>query len=420
MTRTQPENVSTTVSTEEIRSQFPALARGHAGHPVAYFDGPGGTQVPRCVVEAMTGYFYHHNANTNWVYPTSAETDDIIERGRVALADFFNASPREIVFGPNMTTLTYHLTRALGREWGPSDEVIITEMDHHGNIGPWEAIERERGVTLRTVKLIPGTGQLDWEQFADLLNSKTRLVAMGAASNALGTINDVARATQMAHQAGALMFVDAVHYVPHVLADVRAIGCDFLACSAYKFYGPHIGMLYGKEDLLQSIDFPKVLPAPDAAPERAETGTQNHEGIAGTTAAVDFLASLAGELGTRRERLIAAFNGLHERASEMVGRLWEGLSAINGVTMYGPPPDRPRTPTVVFTVEGVASTEVARGLATRFGVFVSHGDFYATTVVERLGLGPEGLVRAGCACYTTDEEIDRLITGIERIGNEQV
>jgi cysteine desulfurase family protein (TIGR01976 family) len=399
--------------TVEIRAHFPALDRLHKGFPVAYFDGPGGTQVPRPVVEAMADYLYHHNANTHWAYPTSAETDELIERARQTLADFLNAKPSEIAFGANMTTLAFHLSMALARELGPGDELIVTELDHHANIAPWHALALERGLTLRSVRMLPLTGQIDWDDFARQLNKRTRLVAIGAASNALGTITNVRRAALMAHDAGAQIFVDAVHYAPHVLADVRALDCDFLACSAYKFYGPHIGVLYGKQDLLQSLDFPKLLPAPDTAPERAETGTQNHEGIMGAAAAIDFLASLSG-VENPREGLRATFDALHARGTRLVQQLWDGLSAIEGVKLYGPPPSMPRTPTVSFTVRGVPSTEVARKLARR-GIFASHGDFYAMTVIERLGLSDEGLVRAGCSCYTTQEEISRLIESVQAI-----
>jgi selenocysteine lyase/cysteine desulfurase len=242
------------------------------------------------------------------------------------------------------------------------------------------------------------------------LSGRTKLVAIGAASNALGTINDVQRAAKMAHSLGAQIFVDAVHYAPHGLIDVRDWDCDFLACSAYKFYGPHIGILYGRHELLSSLDFPKLIPAPDTAPERAETGTQNHEGIAGASAAVDFLASLVPG-ATRRERLRAGLEQLHERGSALITQVWEGLSEMAHVRLYGPPPGRARTPTIAFTVDGVSSAKVAKKLAER-GVFLSHGDFYAMTVVERLGQTPHGLVRAGCACYTTPEEIDRLLAGV--------
>jgi cysteine desulfurase family protein (TIGR01976 family) len=413
MTNTAQQTTKHTASTERIRSYFPALKRLHAGYPVAYFDGPGGTQVPQSVVEAVVDYLYHHNANTHWAYPTSAETDELIARARQTLADFLNASPDEIAFGANMTTLAFHLSRALAPRFSKGDEIIVTELDHHANIAPWKALERERGVTVRGVKLITETGELDWDCFTNYLSSRTKLVAIGAASNSLGTINDVHRATEMAHAAGALVFVDAVHYVPHVLADVRALACDFLACSAYKFYGPHVGVLYGKRALLESIEFPKLLPAPNTSPERVETGTQNHEGIVGAAAAIDFLASLSGG-AERRERLQTTFSALHSRGKVLVKQLWEGLSQIQGVTLYGPPPDAHRTSTVAFTVKDVSSTSMAQRLA-QLGIFASHGDFYAATVIERLGLGEEGLVRAGCACYTTAAEVERLVTGVRAI-----
>ena len=401
------------MSLDEIRRHFPALARSHNGYPVAYFDGPGGTQVPRIVVEAMNDYLYHHNANTHWAYPTSEETDAIIDSARSVLADFLNASPTEIVFGANMTALTFHLARALGRGYERNDEILVTELDHHANIAPWRVLEKERGVKVRMVKMIPETGELDWEDFSRELTERTKLVAMGAASNALGTINDVRRAAEMAHSLGAQIFVDAVHYAPHGLIDVGDWDCDFLACSAYKFYGPHIGILYGRHELLSSLDFPKLIPAPDSAPERAETGTQNHEGIAGAAAAVDFLASLAPG-ATRRERLRAAFQQLHERGDALVTQLWNGLREMERVRLYGPPPGTTRTPTVAFTVNGLLSIDVAKKLAER-GIFLSHGDFYAMTVVERLGQAPDGLVRAGCACYTTSQEVDRLLTEVRAL-----
>lgn len=400
---------------DRIRAHFPALERVHAGQPVAYFDGPGGTQVPRVVVEAMSDYLYHHNANTHWEYPSSAETDQIIADARQALADFLNASPEEIAFGQNMTSLTFHLARAIGRGLRAGDEVVVTELDHQANVGPWQALAAERGVTVRTVRLCPDTGQLDWDDLERQVGARTKVLAIGAASNALGTINDVARATRLAHAVGALVFVDAVHYASHALVDVRAIDCDFLACSAYKFYGPHIGVLYGKRELIERLDVPRIAPAPDTAPERLETGTQSHEAIAGAAAAVDFLASLAERPGaSRRARLEAAFALLHERGAALLERLWRGLCDTPGVRLFGPPPGEPRTPTVAFTVAGVSSNAVARQLAER-AVFASSGDFYASVVVERLGQAPEGLVRAGCACYTTEEEVDRLIAGVRAI-----
>jgi cysteine desulfurase family protein (TIGR01976 family) len=395
---------------EQIRARFPALERVHEGRPVAYFDGPGGTQVPKSVVDAMRDYLLHHNANTDWAYPTSAETDALIAASRVALADFLNADPAEIAFGNNMTTLTFHLARALGAAWGPGDEIVITDLDHHANVAPWRRLERERGVTIRRVGVDLERGQLDWESLKSALGPRTKLLAIGAASNALGTINDVTRAGRLAHDVGATVFVDAVHYAPHELVDVRAMDCDFLACSPYKFYGPHTGVLFGRKALIEALDVPRLDPAHNNSPDRLETGTLNHEGMVGAAAAVDFFASLATG-ATRRKRLETAFAGLHARGQELVERLWTGLSALKGVTMYGPPPDQPRTPTVSFTMRGRASIDIARHLATR-AVFASNGDFYAATIVELLGHAADGLLRVGCACYTSADEVERLIAAV--------
>jgi len=417
MSTPSPHPVNQIASTAEIRAQFPALDREHNGHPVAYFDAPGGTQTPRVVVEAVADYLLNHNANTHWEYPTSHETDAIIEEARHTFADFLNASANEIVFGPNTTSIIYHLSRALGRTFGPGDEILITELEHHANVAPWQALVKERGVTLKVAQMDPESGQLDWSDFERLISARTKVVAFGAGCNALGTVNDYRRAVERAHSAGALALVDAVHYAPYFLCDVKEMDCDFLTCSAYKFYGPHVSVFYGKSDLLESIDFPKLEPAPNRGPERVEMGTLNHEGIAGAAAAVDFYASLAAEAGSlrsRRDQLQTAFAGLRAHSAPQVKRMWEALSGIPGVRLFGPTPHVARTPTIAFTIDKMASTEVARRLSER-GLFVSHGDFYAQTVVDRLGLQPEGLVRVGCACYTSDDEIDRLIESVREL-----
>jgi cysteine desulfurase family protein (TIGR01976 family) len=417
MSTPSPHQLNEIASTTEIRAQFPALEREHNGYPVAYFDAPGGTQTPRVVVDAVTDYLLNHNANTHWEYPTSHETDAIIESARHTFADFLNASANEVVFAANTTSMIYHLSRALGRTLGPGDEIVITELEHHANVAPWQALEVERGVRLRVSQMDPESGQLDWNDFERLVNQRTKVVAFGAGCNALGTVNDYRRAVSLAHSVGALALVDAVHYAPYFLCDVKEIDCDFLTCSAYKFYGPHISVFYGKKDLLESIDFPKLQPAPDTGPERVEVGTLSHEGIAGAAAAVDFYASLLAQvdnLRSRREALQSSFDGLRAHSSPQVRVLWDSLAGIDGVRLYGPSPDLERTPTVSFIIKNVASTEVARRLAER-GLFVSHGDFYAQTVVDRLGLQPEGLVRVGCACYTSDDEVERLIEAVRKI-----
>ena len=398
---------------EQIRARFPALKRVHEGRPVAYFDGPGGTQVAESVVDAMRDYLLHHNANTDWAYATSIETDALIASARSALADFLNAGASEIAFGNNMTTLTFHLARALGAAWGPGDEIVITDLDHHANVAPWRRLERERGVTVRRVGVDLERGQLDWASLKSAIGPRTRLLAIGAASNAIGTINDVVRAGRLAHDVGATVFVDAVHYAPHALVDVRAFDCDFLACSPYKFYGPHTGVLFGKKERIEALDVPRLDPAHDNSPDRLETGTLNHEGMVGAGAAVDFFASLASG-ATRRKRLEAAFAGLHARSQDLVERLWSGLSAVKGVTLYGPTPDQPRTPTVSFTLRGHTSKEIAQHLAKR-AIFVSHGDFYAATIVDLLGHSADGLLRVGCACYTSPEEVERLIAAVAEL-----
>lgn len=398
----------------EIRSHFPALARRYNGLPVAYFDGPGGTQVPRAVVAAMSDYLFNHNANTHWDFPSSRETDAALGAARAALADWLGGAPGEIVFGANMTTLTFHLGRALGRGWRAGDVVVVTELDHHANSDTWRFLARERGLEVRTIRMRREDGRLDADDAAAKLTAGVRLLALGAASNALGTVNDVARLTAQAHALGALVFVDGVHYAAHQMPDVRAWDCDFFACSAYKFYGPHVGVLWGRRELLAALDAPKLAPASSDPPERLETGTLNHEGIVGAGAAVDYLAALAGGEGPRRARLARVAQVLHERGEALLRQLWDGLEAIAGVELYGPPPGTARTATLSFTVAGHESAAVADFLAGR-GVFVSHGDFYATTAVRILGHERDGLVRAGCAAYTSADEVARLVEGVRQI-----
>lgn len=408
---------------DEIRSHFPALRRTHGGYPAAYFDGPGGTQVPDQVPVAIADYLFHRNANSHWAFPTSAETDRVRHQAREAMADFLGGSPDEMIFGANMTTLTYQLSRALGRDISPGDEIVVTELDHHANIDPWRALEVERGAVVKTLPLDPETGRLEVERLPGLLSGRTRIVALGAASNALGTLTDLAPLVGMAREAGARVFVDAVHLAPHRRIDVESMGCDFLACSPYKFYGPHMGVLWVRGELLAELDIPKLAPAPEAGPERFESGTLNTEGMAGTTAAVEFLAGLgtggakqkAGAALTRRARLDGVFSELGPREDALLEQLWTGLAGIPGVRLYGPPPGPDRAPTLSFTVGDLQARDVSSRLADGVGTFLSHGDFYAATVVERLGLTQRGLVRAGISIYTTAQEVDRVIEGVDGI-----
>lgn len=408
-----------TTLADRVRPDFPVFERRVAGRPIAFFDGPGGSQVPAPVAEAVARYLTHHNANTHGRFATSEESDAAIQAGRTAMADFLGAeSPREVVFGANMTTLTFALSRALGRGWkGRGGEVVVTELDHQANVAPWRAMAQEHGMTVRVVPLDRETLTLDYGALEGMLGPDTRLVAVGAASNAIGTVNDVRRVTSLARQAGALSFVDAVHYAPHQRVDVGALGCDFLACSAYKFFGPHVGILWGRRDLLEEVAPFKVPPAGDEAPERWETGTQNHEGIAGTAAAVDWIAALDpqhGECG-RRAALDGAYAVLHAHETRLFARLWDGLGEIGGVRRYGLPAHGRRTPTAAFTVAGRTPDEVAAALG-REGVFVWNGNFYATTVTEALGVEESGgMLRAGVAPYTTDDDVARLLDGVRRL-----
>jgi cysteine desulfurase family protein (TIGR01976 family) len=401
---------------EEIRARFPALERTHAGLPVAYFDGPGGTQVPSQVADAVRDYLLGHNANTHWGFPTSAETDAILADSRSALAELLGGTPDEIVFGPNMTTLTFQLARALGRGFPPGSELVVTELDHRANVDPWLDMGRMWNFEVRTVPFHTDTGILDMEALEASVSDRTRLIAVGGASNALGTVNDIAAVAELARRHGSLLFVDGVHSTPHVPVDVSNLGCDAFACSPYKFYGPHLGVLWLRRELLDTLAVSKLQPASDRSPERMETGTLNHEGIAGSLAAVEFLASLDTEPGPRRDRLNRVMRELHARGDRIAERLWSGLSAIPNVRLFGPAPGTsPRTPTVSFTVEGLSAREVSRHLAEEHGLFCSFGDFYATDVAIRLGVEESGLVRAGAACYTSLDEVDRLVRSVHSI-----
>jgi cysteine desulfurase family protein (TIGR01976 family) len=407
---------------DAIRNEFPALRREVAGRPIAYFDGPGGTQVPARVADAVRAYLLEHNANAGWNYPTSHETDAVLEAGRAAFADFFGGRADEVAFGQNMTTLTLRVSRALGRTLAPGDPVVVTELDHHANVDPWKALAAERGADIRVVGMDPATGTLDMDDLARNVDG-ARILAIGAASNALGTMPDVAAAAALAAAAGAVVFVDAVHLAPHALPDVTALGADFLVVSPYKFYGPHLGVLWGKRERIEALDLPRVASAPDGSPERVETGTLSFEAIAGATAALDWLAALTGLTGltgpdapatpgaARRARLADAYAALHVRGEQLFRRLWDGLSDSARVRTHGPPPGSRRTPTLGFSVDGVDPARATAELARR-GVFITHGDFYATTVARRLGYGDAGLLRAGCVAYTTAEEVDRLIDGV--------
>lgn len=402
---------------EAVRPDFPVFERLFDGRPLAFLDGPAGSQVPRRVADAVAECLLFHNANVAGSFPTSREADAIVHDARAAMADFLGAaSPVEVAFGANMTTVTFAFARALSRTWRPGDEVIVTELDHQANVAPWHRAAEDRGVTVRTVPFDRETMQLDYGALEATVSPATRLIAVGYASNAVGTINNVPLVVKMARRVGAQVFVDAVHFAPHGVIDVEALGCDYLACSSYKFFGPHMGILWGKPEHMLALTPYKVPPCADTLPERWETGTMNHECMAGVAAAVDWIAGLAPEpAATRREAVRAGMERIRRHESALFPKLLDGMEAIPGVRVYGPPRGAARTPTLGFTVEGVHGTEVADRLGEE-GVCVWAGDFYATGVVTGLGLVERGgLVRVGLAPYCTEDDARRLLEGVERI-----
>jgi cysteine desulfurase family protein (TIGR01976 family) len=402
---------------ESVRSHFPALERTLGGLPVAYFDGPGGTQVPLAVADAVRDYLLRNNANEGWAYRSSRETSAALEHARSLAAAFLNAgSPEQVLFGANMTTLTYHIARAVGRSLRPGDEIIVTDLDHHADIDPWRALERDFGAVVRSVPLLDRRPLLDLDAYEALLGPRTRVVAIGRSSNAFGTINPVARMAAAARAHGALVFVDAVHAAAHEALDVDELGADMLVFSAYKVYGPHVGVAYVREAVLERLDFPKLAPQRSTGHKRGESGTQNHEGIVGTGAALAFLASLSPvEEGDVRTRLVATLNAAAAAEHELFELLLTGLRALPHVTLYEPPPGTPRHPTVAFTVAGSDAEAVAERLSAEHAIFVSHGDFYASTAVAQIApvaAARGGLVRAGIGLYSTAEETSRLLAAL--------
>jgi cysteine desulfurase family protein (TIGR01976 family) len=410
-----------------LRIQFPALQqKDEQGRSYVYFDGPGGTQVPQAVIDAMADYLIRANANYGGHFVTSQRSDEIIGQARLAMADFLNAhSPQEIVFGPNMTSLTFNLSRAIAHTLQPGDEIVVTRLDHDANISPWLVLEAQ-GVKVKWADFDIEDCRLNLEHLASLLTEKTRLVAVGYASNAVGTINPIGRIAVLTRNVGAWLWVDAVHYAPHGPIDVQTLGCDFLVCSAYKFFGPHVGVLWGRLDLLESLPAYKVRPANPNPPYKFETGTLNHEGIAGITATINYLAALGQEYGAqfageldryegRRRALKQAMKSIVAYERSLFAYLLAEVQKIPGVTVYGitdPAQFAERCPTLAFTIEGFTPQEVAAYLGTQ-SIFVWDGNYYALSVTERLGLEETGgMVRVGLAHYNTREEIDRLIVAL--------
>jgi cysteine desulfurase family protein (TIGR01976 family) len=408
----------TTFDIDWVRSQFPALSLKVNGSPAAFFDGPGGTQVPRRVIDAMVAYLESSNANTHGAFATSRRTDQVIASAHGAMANMLGCEPDEIVFGPNMTTLTFALSRAVGRELNPGDEIVVTRLDHDANVSPWTALE-ERGAVIRFVDIHPADCTLDVEELRRAVSSRTRVVAVGYASNSVGTLNDVEAVVRLAHAVGAMAYIDAVHYAPHGPIDVRKLDCDFLVCSPYKFFGPHTGALYGKREHLLRLRPYKVRPATDNLPGRWETGTQSHEAMAGVAAAVEYLADVgrhhAPDVQGQRAALLAAFDAIRAYERGLLEALVPALLEIPGLTFYGikePSRFHERVPTVAVRMAGRSPRELATYLGER-GMFAWDGNYYALNLSERLGVEPQGgMLRIGLAHYNTVAEVARLIAAL--------
>ncbi|WP_410565475.1 cysteine desulfurase-like protein [Amycolatopsis sp. cmx-4-61] len=388
---------------QKIRAHFPALDGG-----AAHFDGPGGSQVPDVVGEAVAGTLCAAIANRGLVTAAERRASAVVAEARQAVADLLAADPAGVVFGRSMTQLTYDFSRTLAQKWGPGDEVVVTRLDHDANIRPWVQAAAAAGATVRWADFDPATGELP--PFGGLLSERTRLVAVTAASNLLGTRPDIPAIAAEVHAAGALLYVDGVHLTPHAAVDVTALGADFYACSPYKFLGPHLGVVAAAPALLETLHPDKLLPSTNAVPERFELGTLPYELLAGTTAAIDFLAGLVPATGSRRTRLLASMAALEAHEAALLSRLDTGLASLPGVTRYGAP-ERRRTPTMLFSVEGVPSQAVYEHLGAA-GVNAPAGSFYAIECSRHLGLGDTGAVRAGIAPYTTEEDVDRLLAGV--------
>lgn len=408
-----------------VRVQFPSLQQRLNDHPVIFFDGPAGTQVPQRVMDGITGYLLHSNANNCGAFATSKRTDETISQARTAMADLLGCTAKEVIFGANMTTLTFALSRAIGRELTPGDEIVLTVLDHDANYAPWQALE-ELGVVIRQVDINEADCTLDMDDLRSKISSRTRLVAVGYAANAVGTINDVHEIVRLAHAVGALAFVDAVHYAPHGPIDVRALDCDFLACSTYKFFGPHVGVIYGKAARLKQFRPYKVRPQYDFLPDRWETGTLNHECLAGVTAAVDYLADLGRHMAPgvpdRRSALLAAYAAIQKYERALVTRLISGLLAIPGLKFYGisdPYQFNHRVPTVAIRMDGYSPLQLAQYLGDQ-GIFTWDGNYYALNLTERLGVEKEGgLLRIGIVHYNTEPEVDALLQALHKLRGQQ-
>ncbi|RNF39046.1 cysteine desulfurase-like protein [Planococcus salinus] len=400
---------------EQVRQQFPALQRTYKGKNAAYFDGPGGSQVIQSAIQAIASYMERGGANLHGAYPSSWETEQIIADAKSAVSDFLNVQENEVAFGANMTTLTIAIANALGKQFEPGDEIVVTEMDHRANVDPWIMMAEDRGLTIRWIPVNTDTLTLELKDLDQLINEKTKLVAVGLASNAIGTIVDIEPIVKRAKEVGALVAADAVHAAPHIPIDRDKQGIDILLCSAYKFFGPHVGIATIKEEVFKNLNPYKLTTAPSYYPDKLETGTQNHEGIAGIQPAIEFFESF-GEGDTRRQRILTGIEQIEAYENQLAKRLREGLAAIDKVKLYEAGPDVPKTPTIAFQVTGYTPEEVCKIMAEQHGIFVAFGHFYASTLADRLDVTKNGAwVRAGLAPYNTLEEVERFIRAAEEL-----
>lgn len=411
---------------ELLRRQFPAFSRKVNGQAAAFLDGPGGTQVPTKVIEAVSDYLANKNANHSGLFATAEESDLLLDQAHVAAAALLNAaSPHEVSFGQNMTSLTFAFSRALSKTWKAGDEIIVTLLDHDANVSPWVLAARDAGVKVHYVRFYPEDCTLDLDDFRSKLSANTKLVAVGCASNSVGSINPFETIIKEAHAVGAKVFLDAVHYAPHALPDVQQWQCDFMACSAYKFFGPHVGILWGRQHLMEELAAYKVRPAPNSIPGKWMTGTQNHEGIAGTKAAIEYLADVGSLVGgvsfasqaSLRQKLKTAYNAISNYERQLCDKLVDGLLGNSAIRVYGITDSAKRSQrfaTVSFTHSKHSPEHIARELGKQ-GLFVWHGNYYALNLSEQLGLEPNGMVRIGLVHYNTSDEVTRLLTALDRL-----
>jgi cysteine desulfurase family protein (TIGR01976 family) len=400
---------------DEVRAQFPALRRVYKNRPVIYFDGPGGSQVVQSSISAITRYMENGGANLHGQFPTSQETEAVILRAKQAAADLLGVQWDEIAFGANMTTLNFSISRALARGWQAGDEIVVTEMDHRGNVDPWLHVARDKGLVVRWLKVDKPTLTLDLSALDSVITAKTKLVAIGLAGNAVGTISDAAQVVQAAKDKGAIVVADAVHAVPHFLVDRDTLGADIILCSVYKFFGPHIGIAAIRSDLFHNLNPYKLDPAPGHAPDKLETGTQNHEGIAGIEPAIDFIASL-GTGSTRRKRIISGYAAIEAHENRLAEMIRADMAKLPRVKLHQAPAHIRKTPTIAFEVEGLSATQVCQWMVEEHSIFVADGNFYASTLGDVLGVNVTGgWVRAGLAPYNSEEEAAKFIAAISEL-----